>query len=242
MEISSNTLFHFTNHYEYFIDSLKHGLWPRYNIEHCWNGKNFAIPMVCFCDIPLSQIQNHVNRYGKYGIGVTKEFAKRNDITPVLYVDASSKLKQKIDTLLTDYTLPTTDENNIQFSEIMLYYLKRVEGIETKEDQNGKKKQVHVKYYNEREWRYIPSISNAIHLEIDGKTTLKSCKELCEQTKKNNRLLLEPNDIQYLIVRCESMVLRLYEEIDEIYHSFPPNEKKLLKTKIICIQQIKKDF
>lgn len=242
MQISSNTLFHFTNHYDYFIDSLKHGLWPRYNIETCWNGMNFVVPMVCFCDIPLSQIQNHVNRYGMYGIGVTKEFAKRNDLTPVLYVDASSKLKTKyLDEFLSKYTLPSTNEDSIKFSEMMLYYIKRVEGIETKKDKSGKEKQVHVKYYNEREWRYIPSISKTIHLEIDGKTTQKTCKELSKQTK-NNRLLLEPNDIQYLIVRSDNMSLKLYEDIGKIFHSFPPKDINLLRTKIIYNQQIKKDF
>ncbi len=32
-----------------------------------------AIPMICFCDIPLLRIENHCKKYGKFGIGLNKE-------------------------------------------------------------------------------------------------------------------------------------------------------------------------
>lgn len=230
MTISSNTLFHFKRRYEYFIDYLKNGLWPRYCIEPNWNGKTFAIPMVCFCDIPLSQIQQHVERYGKYAIGVTKDFAKRNNITPVLYLDSVSELKKKyLDRELSAFTTPST--YNISFTEMMFYYIKRVE---------GKEESKQVKFYNEREWRYVPPITTTVHLEIVN-GACPPCNDLSIHTK-GCRILLTPNDIEYLIVRSQNKIPRLCRDIDKIYHKYKNEDRELLKTKILSIQQIKKDF
>ena len=82
MAISSNNLFHFYPEFQYLKQAINEGLWPRYFIEKKWSAKDIAIPMFCFCDIPLSQIKDHIDEYGHYGIGVTKDFARDNKITP----------------------------------------------------------------------------------------------------------------------------------------------------------------
>lgn len=80
MSISSNSVIHFTNKFDnlkgiilnsglrvkYCLESL---LLDNYNLE-------MASPMVCFCDIPLSEVKNHINSYGSYGIGLYKIWAK----------------------------------------------------------------------------------------------------------------------------------------------------------------------
>ena len=48
--------------------------------------------MVCFCDIPLSRTEEHVKFYGEYGIGLAKEWAERNNVTPILYVSSTNHL------------------------------------------------------------------------------------------------------------------------------------------------------
>lgn len=79
--ISPNSLFHFTPKLEYLIEIFKRGFQPRYcfedlklNDSRSIRGFNFGIPMTCFCDISLGQISNHINTYGGYGIGMTKEW------------------------------------------------------------------------------------------------------------------------------------------------------------------------
>lgn len=70
--LSANTLFHFTRTRETLINILKTRFYPRLSLEENFffskMGDKIAYPMVCFCDIPLSQIKNHTNSYGKYAI------------------------------------------------------------------------------------------------------------------------------------------------------------------------------
>lgn len=241
MEISSTTLFHFTRKYEYLKDILKNGFWPRYCIEPDWNGKDLAIPMVCFCDIPLSQALKHIASYGNYGIGVTKQFAKENNITPVFYVGTNRNTKTSSLYKLLNHFIengPSTDESSISFEEKLLYYIKRVEGCD-----NNKKK---IKFYNEREWRYVPTINEDIHIEILQKNMEKKkqeaeIKQLCKKTK-NNRIKFKPQDIKYIFVRGENNVKKILRDIDDIFKSNTLEERNLLKTKIIYTQQIKEDF
>lgn len=51
-----------------------------------------AFPMVCFCDIPVERhrILPHIGRYGRYGIGLSKEWGIRKGVQPVHYLIENS--------------------------------------------------------------------------------------------------------------------------------------------------------
>ena len=100
MALSANTLFHFTKDSNTLLSILSTKFYPRLCLE-----KNFftvkevgkiAIPMVCFCDIPLSQISEHVEHYGEYAIGLKKSWAIKNGITPILYTHRESLITKNI--------------------------------------------------------------------------------------------------------------------------------------------------
>lgn len=82
--LSANTLFHFTNNIDNIINILTNEFSPRYCMESfeflggC--DLEIAIPMVCFCDIPLSQIKNHIENYGGYAIGLSKEWGGQKEL------------------------------------------------------------------------------------------------------------------------------------------------------------------
>src|ERR1700761_6509631 len=100
--LSSNTLFNFSSKSEYFYKKLQDGFAPRFVLEDYSlildPSEDFkkAFPMVCFCDIPLSQLKDHYKEYGQYGIGLTKEWGIRNKLSPILYLPSNESdfLKQ----------------------------------------------------------------------------------------------------------------------------------------------------
>ena len=79
MAVSANTLFHFTDEKSKLMGILKNSFYPKYSLEDISNAtpevsiyRTAHIPMVCFCDIVFSQIKNHIDFYGDYGIAFTK--------------------------------------------------------------------------------------------------------------------------------------------------------------------------
>src|SRR5687768_12579934 len=100
--VSANTLFYFTASIGNLISILTNEFHPHFCLEDfsvlnksvlsAGTETELAVPMVCFCDLPLSQIGFHLSVYGDYGIGMTKSWGQKNGITPVLYVHDKSSL------------------------------------------------------------------------------------------------------------------------------------------------------
>lgn len=86
--IHPNTLFHFTKKYSTLKLIVKSGLKYSYCFEEMANGYGFAVPMICFCDIPLLRTLNHRHKYGSYMVGFDKNYLKDRmllNINPVQY-------------------------------------------------------------------------------------------------------------------------------------------------------------
>jgi hypothetical protein len=99
--ISSDTLFHFTNSIQNIVNILSLEFHPNFSLEDFSsldppNKFKRAIPMVSFCDIPLSQTKEHMEVYGYYAIGLSKSWGQQNGVTPVLYAYQGSPLAKNI--------------------------------------------------------------------------------------------------------------------------------------------------
>jgi hypothetical protein len=191
--ISANTLFHFTNSLENLIGILTNNFYPRYCLEdHSYfytqymkNGMNqneMAIPIICFCDIPLSNIRSHVSTYGNYAIGLSKDWGIKNRINPVMYI-----LSNSIPVGIIRHSLPAISKSIAKSNEhfSVLYkkyksnkwdkkdYLIDFLSTELAKDYNAMlemmtftkpykgtffrngKRYRNVCFYDEREWRYV---------------------------------------------------------------------------------------
>jgi hypothetical protein len=102
--ISSESIFHFTKSKKILLSILKNEFQPHFCFERCELGNRVikgAYPMVCFCDIPLSQVKEYIGEhYGDYGIGMSKSWAEKSGLNPVLYIKKTSHLAAHIMALL----------------------------------------------------------------------------------------------------------------------------------------------
>jgi hypothetical protein len=115
--LSSDTLFHFTT-WDNLIGILENEFYPKFSLEKFSFKNNIsnisAVPMISFCDIPLSQIKLHVNRYGSYGIGLKKEWGITKGINPVLYIEKNSNLSSDIYNLFINIIRKNKEESGEQ--------------------------------------------------------------------------------------------------------------------------------
>ena len=87
MNIYSNAFFHRTDQWRFLTSILEEGFKAHYCKEEIFLGKGqvsfIGIPMVCFCDIPLTHITR--NNYGKCGIAMKRSWGVGHHLEPVLY-------------------------------------------------------------------------------------------------------------------------------------------------------------
>jgi len=243
MPISSNTLFHFTNKYEHLINIIENNFRPHYALEdfntifpgEAVNYLKLAIPMVSFCDIPLSQTAEHLSTYGCYGIGLTKVWGKRNGITPVLYTYPESILAGFLRKMIKGTQKLEDQEREFLYdiSRFIKPYtgpLWRAYGIKE-----------NVVFYNEREWRYIP-VDHKLLLMAEDFLNESERKKYNEDVSSRYSIEFKPDDIRYLIVSTEDEILTLVDDLKTLKSKISEEKLTILITRIIAAERIREDF
>jgi hypothetical protein len=249
--LSANTLFHFTDSIDNIENILINEFCPRYSLEKIGSvafdsSYEVAIPMVCFCDIPLSQIKNHIKYYGNYAIGLKKEWGIKRKINPVLYLYENSAtaihLKKIISSLDPDINKNQAEQPIIVGAVSFVKYLKLYEGKLWK---NNNYTQETIRFYDEREWRYVPEIAtNDEWFSIITKKDFLNNEYRNQQTEKlkSQKLSFEPNDIKYIIVEKENEIFPMTQRIQAIKSKYSLQDVETLKARIVSMEQIKEDF
>ena len=173
----SSSLIHFTNKFEYLQGIIKNGFRFSYCKEEypkalVFNMKNYGkshfvphnyhfdksgsqydavlIPMVSFCDIPLTRSGMHMQKYGFYGVGIDRELARSiyPQLMPVQYMSS-----ERFRLALNEISMIFAESKNI--NKQITDSLKLMIGT-TKVYSTLRKKE-NVLCYEEREWRVIHS-------------------------------------------------------------------------------------
>lgn len=250
LNISSNVLFHFTSSLKNLINILMKDFSPRfcpeYRLFESVDSKKpkppeFATAMICFCDLPFSLIKKHLRFYGSYGIGLTKKWGLSKGITPVMYVHPQSKTVEPLRNLAAMVTrLPKTDMDLESEINSLACYTKPYEGPAWRSKQLVK----HVKFYDEREWRYVPILlegrPEVIHRFVYTNRGLLS--SLTTDAAAKCKLTFTPNDVEYIIVKEENEILPMIHYIEKTKGKYGLDEAKILTTAIMSANRIWEDF
>lgn len=112
-KINASSLFHFTRKFNTLQSIVRNGLRFSYAFERfspniianfnypsnpqlalsIYQNTGVAIPMISFCDIPITRTAEHIGKYGQYMIGLDKEFiidTYKEIINPVLYIHSNN--------------------------------------------------------------------------------------------------------------------------------------------------------
>lgn len=252
MSLHPEILFHFTDK-NGLLNILEHTFKISYAREKI-QGKNeireFGVPMVSFCDIKLSDLKDHIDKYGDYGIGLNKTWANSKGLNPVWYVSKNSDfpdgftsalnfLYRQMDSILDYRKHKEFNETYMKFMDVYRY-LKNYEG----ELKSSKLDIENYRFADEKEWRYVPSISEVEILPLVPITKIRTKQQKLEYNKKisHHRLSFEPKDIKYIIVKDDHEIIDIVNHLKRVKNRFSPDEVTQLQTRILTAEQIKTDM
>lgn len=257
--LSSETLFHYVSDMKYLINILQKNFRPRYvKEEFTFEIKELnriALPMLSFCDITLSSIDEHVKWYGYYGIGMKKDWALKKGLTPVHYYNPSShSMKYLSDALFSmrqNLNTGVTATDAYISNYYNLWFMKPYTGKQYNRTRN---EVLPKKFYDEREWRYIPSIDELKKMDagltmsilgeelnrFDNDTSFKN--DLNRRLGDSISLDFDPHDISYIIVKQEQERHEMIRQIKLVKGHFDLETIELVFSKIISLEQIQNDF
>jgi len=213
----------------YLKSILTEGFLPSYCLENFDTFKflsggrlpgsfEMAVPMVCFCDIPLSKVKAHMTQYGHYGIGLKKDWGLTSGIAPLIYASKDSATTRVIDSSL-KYCLSHPDfirDAGIfsQFNNLLrlVRFSKPYQGPFFR---RGKYLKVPVTFYNEREWRYVPEIvlSSGLAKPPDLSWLEEAIPEILSSVKDNKKRL----DLEFKLNQLLRVPIRPWME-SEIFN------------------------
>lgn len=239
VSIVAKSFFHFTPSEDYLLSIIKNKFSPRYCREDftCFFGagsqKVYAyIPMVCFCDIPLTEIKEHSKEYGEYGIGLKKEWGEKN-LNPIFYLQQGSIPAHSLGKLKLTKEESEKKKAEKHFDKL-LAFCKNYKG---KSSKNKKEKE----FYKEREWRWISELPNDKELVIFSQNMHN--KQEMNELIKNNILDFDTSDVSYVFVPNNEEKIKLAYKIFEIFRvQNNLNQGFELITKIISLEEIDDDF
>jgi hypothetical protein len=249
MGLSSNTILHTTDK-KGLLGILKDFyLKPTYCNEKILSGTNIinaAFPMVSFSDFPISELKFR-HSYGRYGIGLSKNWARTNKLNPVLYVEKKSQL-------ISDYfkqfssikkSIGKIDTYNAWGETIihLLSFMKNYEGNLKIERLNINENKY--RFSDEREWRFVPAMEelkkNKIPFYIDGEYFSKNKKE-CNEMLSPLKIPFSKENINYIIVDKEAEINEFIDYLMANHLDLTLIQSHKLCSRIITMTRIKYDF
>lgn len=91
--------------------------------------KNITFPMLCFCDIPLNQLEDHNKWYGNYAICMEKSWGFEKRLQPLHYVINNTDYVKSYNCIFNSIIKDYSTKNEIfEFIFGSLFFLKPFKG------------------------------------------------------------------------------------------------------------------
>jgi hypothetical protein len=133
-------------------DDLEKGLFTKRTTEASIRKMKIKnLLRICFTEIRLSQAQTHAKRYGKLGIGFTRDFIMNKGGRPVIYIP----FEAMADGRLLEDSIKNAYENSKDNEEIrislkwIMAHVKRMSNGKSEDSED------YEDYYEEMEWRVV---------------------------------------------------------------------------------------
>lgn len=213
--------------------------------------REIGVPMVSFCDLKLSEIKSHMKKYGYYGIGLTKEWANKNGLNPVLYI---SRHSQFTDGLLSGLDGIHAHKRRIEklgiSSKLSKDYIniyntyRFIKNYEAPLKRKGRPVIENYRFADEREWRYVPPLDtpNLSPFVPVSKIRTSGKKDALNKSIEHVRLKFDPEDIRYLIVEKDEEILQLINHLKKVKSRFDSETLSRLTSRILTADQIDRDI
>ena len=154
----TNTLFHSCKKFEFLKSVIKESGFKASYADEIIDDNEVKTLMVSFSNVALFESESQIN-YGKYAVGLTKDWGIKNELEPVIYTYDSSingasfmenmnitgrmKVRECVNNPALDDKVTTLFVNSINFLEYLKPYIVT--------NQKGEE----FIAYNDREWRYV---------------------------------------------------------------------------------------
>lgn len=239
---SSNSVMHFTKNKTTLYKILDSNYFkPSYckeesavRLKHENSYFSLGVPEVSFSDIPLSRVLIHVKKYGYYGIALKKEWAIQKGLSPIIYMEKSSKLAEAVTEI--EYLISTVLANgelnewaNYKTEKLQKEYIRLLSFMKNySNDLNRKGKFIKdYRFYDEREWRYIPDDLETKILsfgDFEDKSTLNAT------ISDKGKLPFSYDDINFVILKNNKDVKKFVDRYSD--------KIDCLAAKIITVEQL----
>ena len=226
MGLSSNILWHQTDKESFYHILESKQLLYSYSLERIiptFKLKPVAFPMISVSDYPFSEIGNNNWAYGNYCIGFRQDWGEKVGFSPVCYCSYGSRSLRQLDVLLNE-AIKTGSQSMFGLSMFIFSHMKFVQApLKTK-----KKSFERYRFYDEREWRVVPYITETDKAEVLPFLNEDDYVEY-KETHNGNSLLnfgveFQYEDLHYIIVESEADVHKTREIIGDKCHIFTKEE------------------
>lgn len=198
----------------------------------------------------LGEESTHTDFYGEYGIAFFKNWVQERNFQPVQYINPKSTFAIQFKNTF-EFVLGQDNIDDLVVSDIIsrLSYFKPLYGKMTRTIER-KTISVLKNFHDECEWRFVPkeedleklNMSSVIFDEETMKLSNQISDRLSDERYKKLCINFEFQDIRYLIVPDLAARKRLIDYIMMLKSGIVDEEKYLLISKILVLQDIKRDF